>query len=345
MNILLIGGSYLLAALRKKGNTVIHCNHYPNSDLQLTHPVVWNRLASLLEARGFIPDACLYADDGNLPLLLDPQHLPCPTIFYSIDTYCNPWHVPYARTFDHIFVAQKDFLQLFTDENPEWLPLFCLENNIPQDFPERDLAVSFVGTLEHKNNPGRKPFLQKFNEYTPLVMRSGNYIPIFQRSRIVLNQTAFGEINFRCFEAMALGAALLMEKCANGMDELFHPGIDILPVFTRNDAAEAARIARIFLNHPAALERIAASGRELVLARHTDFVRAGAITDTATKLALEQAHLPRLNAMEKYEAYARTAFGMLAAELNAEQMKDYRDFFFAAATGKRYRPANGPYII
>ena len=63
---------------------------------------------------------------------------------------------------------------------------------------------------------------------------------------------------------MGLGAGLLMEKCGNGLDELFTPGENILPVYTRNDAAQAARIAAIFLERPAALEEIAKNGRELV---------------------------------------------------------------------------------
>ncbi|WP_368076627.1 glycosyltransferase [uncultured Desulfovibrio sp.] len=47
---------------------------------------------------------------------------------------------------------------------------------------------------------------------------------------MTLNQKAFSEVNFRCFEAMACGAALLMEQCGNGLDELFTPDEDISPI-------------------------------------------------------------------------------------------------------------------
>jgi hypothetical protein len=45
----------------------------------------------------------------------------------------------------------------------------------------------------------------------------------------VLNQTAFSEINVRCFEAMACGAALLTERGCRGMQDLFVEGETILP--------------------------------------------------------------------------------------------------------------------
>ena len=61
-------------------------------------------------------------------------------------------------------------------------------------------------------------------------MLSGNFYPILHRSRMALNQNAFSEVNFRCFEAMACGAALLMEQCGNGLDELFTPDEDISPI-------------------------------------------------------------------------------------------------------------------
>lgn len=334
MNILSLGLHVLNAPLRALGHTVLGANHAADADVQLEHPVVWQRLQQALSSAGFVPDAVLYVDNGNLPLVLDPYTIPCPTVYYSIDTYCNPWHVPYAHTFDLVCVAQKDFVPLFREDGQDarWLPLFCMQQGEGRPFAERQVPISFVGTLEHKNNPDRKPFLEAFNSLLPLRFHCGDFRPVFTDSKIVLNQTAFSEINFRCFEAMALGAALLMEKCENGMDELFSPGENILPAYPRNNAAEAARIAAIYLKRPRALAEIAANGRHLVITRHDAASRARTLLEMIDGLRAAQKHCLRLGAAQNFHGHARVAFAMLAAELTGEKWRPYRDFFLHRAT-------------
>lgn len=94
------------------------------------------------------------------------------------------WHLPYARGFDLVLAAQKDFLSLFTDEGlpAQWFPLFCRSVDEAAPFDARDIPVAFVGTLGHKNNPGREPFLRNFRALHPLVMRAGDFFPVFRRS-------------------------------------------------------------------------------------------------------------------------------------------------------------------
>lgn len=334
MNILILGLQVFSAPLRALGHAVIGANSAADADMPLEHPVVWQRIEQALQSAGFVPDAVLYVDNGNLPFLLDPYAISCPTVYYSIDTYCNPWHVPYAHTFDLACVAQKDFVPLFQEagQDARWLPLFSMLRGEERPFAERRVPVSFVGTLEHKNNPDRKPFLETFNSLLPLRFHCGDFRPVFADSKIVLNQTAFSEINFRCFEAMALGAALLMEKCGNGMDELFSPGENILPTYTRNNAAEAARIASIYLKRPRALAEIAANGRRLVTTRHDAASRARTLLEMIDGLRMTKKHSRRLGAIQSHHVHARVAFAMLAAELNGEKLRPYRDFFLDLAT-------------
>lgn len=329
MNILVIGLQFFESTFRSRGHNALNANYYPASDLVLKHPHTWQSIAKKLYDKGFEADFVLYVDNGNLPLLIDPHNIPVPSIYYSIDTYCNPWHVPYAHAFDMTLAAQKDFLSFFLNDgqNCDWLPLFCKAALCDIPAPQRNNPVSFVGTLGHKNNPQREPFLRAFNEYQPLNMLVGDFVPIFLASQIVLNQTAFGEINFRCFEAMGLGAALLMEKCGNGMEDLFIPGENILPLYTRNDAKEAARIASIYLKRPAALAEIAQNGRELVRSKHTEVVRAGKILEFADKLQAEKNHVKRLDQTRIFQRFTATAFGMLASELNGENWQPYRKLF------------------
>lgn len=340
MNIFVIGGDYLAQALRRLGAEVLCAGHQSGADLPISHPHAWKSLAARLQGAGFSPDVLLYVDNGNLPLLVNPADVPCPSIFFSIDTYCNPWQVPFGKAFDLTYVAQKDFLPLFLadGQNARWLPLFCRtgpgwEPAPAVPFLQRDIPVAFVGTIGHPNNPQRGPFLRVFRSRQPLLIRPGDFRPVFSRSRIVLNQTAFSEVNFRCFEAMAFGAALLMEKCDNGFEELFSPGRDILPAFERNDAARAAAIASDYLAMPDALAEIASSGRELALSRHSDTARAATVLADAAALSESGVAARRLASPDAARTGARTAFGMLASELDAERMQKYRDFFFSLAGG------------
>ena len=59
----------------------------------------------------------------------DSRTFPAVTIGYSIDSYCNPWHIPYGAAFDAVLAAQKDYVRLFEDtpvpRPSEWLPLFA----------------------------------------------------------------------------------------------------------------------------------------------------------------------------------------------------------------------------
>ena len=334
MNILVLGNGYFVAPLRALGQTVLHVHHSPGADVPLEHPSYCKPLLARLGNAGFVPELVIYADDGNLPLLVDPENLPCPSLWFSIDTYCNPWHMAWARGFDATLVAQKDFVAMFTSEGctAEWFPLFCagVEDEVP--FATRDIPVAFVGTMGHKNNPGRAPFLRAFRAQHPLVMLTGDFRTIFLRSRIVLNQMAFAEVNFRCFEAMACGAALLMEQCDNGLLDIFTPDVDILPPYPRGDAATAARIAAESLARPEHLADVAARGRELVGAKHSALARAQRLLELAAQLRENGSWQARLQQPGAHGRFVRTAFGIIASELNDPALAQVRTFYLQRAT-------------
>lgn len=332
MKILMLGNPYMAGALRKRGHAVLAANWHGSGQMLLGHPATAKNIWQKAHAAGFEPDLLLYQDDGNLPVLLDPENVPCPAIYYSIDTYCNPWHVGYAHGFDVILVAQKDFLSLFTREGMDarWFPLFNpREENYALDGGQRDVPIAFVGSLGHQNNPEREPFLKRFRRLQPLVMRQGAYAELFSRSLIVLNQTAFSEINFRCFEAMACGAALLTEQCSNGFEELFTPGENILPPYKRNDARAAADIACRYLARPQALAEIAKAGQEHVRLRHGPQARAATLEAIAAELVAEVKNRGDMAAQRRYSV--RSAFAMIALELTRPEMTAYRDFYLHAA--------------
>lgn len=176
MHIVLAGNAGLASGLRRAGHAVFTVGSMGDGfDLPLRHPVTASRLTERLAERSFAPDALVLADDGNVPAVVGLEALPYPLLFYSVDTFCNPWHVPFAHGFDRILAAQKDFIPLFTAEGhpAAWFPLYCRHVEPPQS-PEdwlaaRDIPVAFVGTLAPKNIPDRLPFLKAFRKLHPLI--------------------------------------------------------------------------------------------------------------------------------------------------------------------------------
>lgn len=334
MKILNIEGRYFVESLRNLGHEVLTVGHGQGYDAPLTEMLSLKGLVALMEERGFRPDLALWCDLCRPPLVLGLETLPCITIGFSIDQYCNPWHVPLSAGFDIMLAAQKDYLPMFQDprlpRRAEWFPLFCDPSRDLDPGLEREYPVGFVGTLDPPLNPGRKPFLDAFRRAAPLVLRQGDFRPVFARSRLVLNQCAVGELNFRIFEAMSCGAALLTEDCENGLRELFTPGEDLY-VYARGDAQGAARIAREALADPIALAELAAHGQAKVRSRHSALARAKRIVALAESALREGRQRWRHeNAALVREETAR-AFGMLAADLTLPLTPELRSHFTGLA--------------
>jgi len=335
MRILILGGPFLNRAFEALGCTVLNVGDKPSCDVHCSHPTSALKFLERAEGQGFTPDISLYCDSGNMPQFFDLEKLPCPSAFYSIDSYCNPWHIPFGHAFDKVFVAQKDYVELFTKSGipASWLPLFYCSARPHYQEQARDIPVVFVGNIDARNNPDRKLFLESFRRLHPLFVTRGDYVPIFNRSQIVLNQTAAGELNFRCFEAMACGAALLMEECANGLRDIFTPGEHILPTYARGDARQAAATAEAALGDPATLMRIAGQGRELVEQKHSDVHRAADILGVMKALLRDTPHLRRLlpETVSRRSALLASAYYFLAAELVQPQHAPHKDLFLRLA--------------
>lgn len=357
MNILLLESPRFLRVLQSLGCNVLYLGPHPSPDAragqQLTRMCHHRELTSILQARGFTPDAVLWCDHGYLPSVLGFEALPCPVIGLTIDDYCNPWHIPLSMGFDLVLVAQKDYVPLFEQDTApredtaprqgrqvgqvgqvrqvRWSPLFC-DADVDQDPGlARDIPVSFVGTLRPTNIPQRLPFLETFRKHAPLVMLQGRYVPVFARSHIVLNQTAAGELNFRIFEAAACGAAVLTEDTGNGLCDLFVPGETILPPYPRGDAAAAAAVARHWLDRPEDLRRIAQQGQALVLAEHTLQARARMLLDDIHHLSQTGAPAWRRQHQDQIRRSLATACGFIAAELTQPQFQKMQQTYLNLA--------------
>ncbi len=335
MNILNLDALYFVPALRKQGHSVVSAGFLEACDISSPYPCSVMTLYNKLKDAGFTPDAVLTADYGNLPLFFDMEELPCPSIFYSIDTFCNPWHVPLGYAFETVLVAQKDFVPLFTQEHMDahWMPLFAKEgidictHDPVRDMAQRDIPVAFVGTIKAKNLPEREPFLKMFQKLHPLILHQGAYQEIFNRAQIVLNTTAASELNFRCFEAMACGAALLMENCEHGLTDLFEVDTHLLPLYGRSDAIHARAIAKTALAAPQRLAHIALHGHDEVHKKHMDAHRARTIVNLMEELIRTQKQQERLAHLNERRRFISTAYAILGAELTAPHVRKHADFY------------------
>jgi hypothetical protein len=314
---------------RKLGHEVLSIGTTPDCDVTLAEPLSHKRFLDVLAGKAMQPDLIFWCDACQTPWVFGIETMPAVTIGYSIDQYCNPWHVPYSAAFDAVLVAQKDYVPLFcnapTSRPVRWMPLFCTPGRDRDQNLPRDIPVSFVGTFDGAVNPARRTFFDAFRRLAPLIATTGNYVPIYNRSRLVLNQSAAGELNFRLFEAMACGAAVLTEDVQNGLTELFTPDEDLF-LYRRGDAAHAAQTALAALDNPD-LPRIAASGRRKALAGHTVTERARTVLRLVQELAAAGAPQQRLARLASVRAEVQKAYAILATDEQLPLPSEQRQFF------------------
>ncbi len=274
MKILLLNQDWFSTELRLLGHEVITCGQATHLEHRLTIPVLHiNELLAQLPG-GFVPDRIVWLDDSSPVMILGLEDTPIPTIFYSVDTH-HHWelHSQLAHCFDHVLVAQKDYLHQFLPSGTPttWMPLWASRH--VERCSEKTTPVSFVGTMDERLNPKRVQFFNTLKEILPITIRQGNYWEIFPQADIVINQTVSSDLNFRVFEAMMCGALLLTEHSSNGLLEIFNDG-EHLVTYTAGDTKDAAEKARALLAAPDRMREIAHAGREEILKKHTPLHRA-----------------------------------------------------------------------
>ncbi|WP_027184331.1 glycosyltransferase [Desulfovibrio inopinatus] len=333
MRILNIDGLDFVPAFKQLGHDVLSIGTSPHCTVRLDEPMSLKRLQHILTSKQFKPDLVVWVDQCKPPQVLGLETLNAVIIGYTIDQYCNPWHQAYSSAFDMVLVAQRDYVDGFAKEFParpaKWFPLFC---NLTRDADQgisRDIPVGFVGTVTGSINIRRAPFLAQFKKHCPLVIKQGDYVPIFNRCRIVLNQSAAEELNFRIFQAMACGAVLLTEEAHNGLTELFTPGTHLL-TYPRDNAALAASIAKQALSNPKLMD-IAKAGRDRVRQRHSDVARAREIIAHATRLTQKDAPIKRLTALPSIRRRLATGFRILSLDDKLPLPQELRNFYIDLA--------------
>src|SRR5437867_5499812 len=270
-----VGNVHLVDPLRALGHEVIAAfEEYP----ALAVPGVPFDVRALWRRLPFAPDLLLVADTlGPQALPFGLEDVPVPRVYYAVDVHVNFfWQRYYARLFDLVLVAQKDYVPVFAAAGvpARWLPWGADE----RVFHERGLGrvhdLVFVGTVDPATRPKRAAVVEclrrrfglaTFGESVATRLSWDEMAAVFASSKIVLNEAILGDLNFRVFEAMACGALLVTERIDNGLFDLFTPD-EHLAVYGPDDLV--ARVTH-YVRADAERQRVAANGAHAVRERHT----------------------------------------------------------------------------
>ena len=269
------GREYFAGSLRDQGSRLlIHSYHEPRL-------FTW---ADVLAECGEAPQVLVLGDRSHPPPFLGLENFPCLTVFFSVDSHIHAWHPLYAQAFDACLVALKDHLPGFAQGRlgPQrllWTPAYALDpEHMPWTEASPEWDVLFVGTVNPETTPGRALFLGELGGVLPgLEVRQGNFLELFPKGRVILNVAERGDLNYRVFEALAMGKTLLTPRIGNGLLDLFEDGVHLL-TYEPGDAADCAAKARWLLDHPDEAEAMGRAGKKLVDKKHRASHRAAAFS-------------------------------------------------------------------
>jgi hypothetical protein len=206
-----------------------------------------------------------------------------------------------GHIFDHIYSAQRDFMPELQSRGitAEWMPLWA--SRIVDASSEKKYGATFVGNLNAKLNPERVAFFEALQQVVPIHIAHGEYWKIFPHAEVTVNQTVKGDLNFRVFEAMMCGSALLTERSENGLLDLFTDG-EHLRTYQKNDVLGAAEIIREMCQNVTETRRLADRGRQRILEAHLPIHRATVMNQCLK--SIQRRHVPArfLGAMANYSA-------------------------------------------
>lgn len=268
MKILIYNQNWFAAEWRAQGHDVITMGMANHLDVVLSKPLIHIDQALNEAGAGYRPDVIVVHDNSAPVALIGLNETDIPTLFYSVDIHHHVnYHKYLANLFDIMVVAQQDYLPLFQgiSEPPHWMPLWA--SRWVDAAPARDYDAVFVGNLDLKLNPDRVKFFEELQKRVPVLCTMGEYWNIFPFSEIVINQTVKGDLNFRVFEAMMCGSALLTERSGNGLFQLFNDGEHLVSYEKGNSTDAAEKITELLTNRTRARE-IAQAGREEILRKH-----------------------------------------------------------------------------
>ena len=332
-------GYHLERALRAQGHTATYVGLpcAERSGYEGATPI--NQIVAHLAEQ---PDLYLWIDPGTRYFPSGIEDLPIPTACYLIDVHLGRWREQAARFFDAVFIAQKDYLDIFRravgHDQVYWLPLAAASDVHRQLALPRVYDVGFVGNLAlaHRGTARArrlKLIAERFHTndfyrfYPPEEVGQ-----VYSQSRIVFNTSIASDVTMRVFEGTACGALVLTDSVANGLDELFEIGCEVITY--ANDADLLDKIA-YYLAHEDERAQIACTGHQRTQAQHTYAHRIQKIMDTISAPSFERlAPLRQAGRDERWAArrVVYTHLHMLDAILDEVRTAGYNPLRRAWAT-------------
>ncbi|UJX39505.1 glycosyltransferase [Desulfovibrio sp. JY] len=248
----------------------------------------WDDLTAFF---GFAPDALVYGDKSSAPFLLGLESYPCPTVFHCIDSHIHSWYPLYAQAFDLCCVSLGDHLPRFAAPRLDasrllWSPPFAAPADVPRE-AAKTLDMVFVGKDDPALTPFRSALLARLRQRFPgFASRTGDFRAIFPTARLVLNIAEGGDMNYRLFEALGCGCALVTPRIGHGQDRLFTDGKDFF-LYDQEDFEGLCALVDRLLADPARCRRVAASGLAKIDAGHRAVHRARAFADWFASQSLD----------------------------------------------------------
>ncbi len=247
----------------------------------------------LVHMAGFEPDVVIVADKSRPPFVLGMEHFPCFTIFYAVDTHIHSWYPYYAQAFDACIVSLKDHIPYFEQkrlpaERIVWSPAFAKENDTPSPHIVPHWDCLFVGTIHAQNTPKRKVFLENLQKQLGNVhCTQGNYVELFPQGKVIINHCEHGDLNFRVFEALACGAALVTPLLEHGFTDIFTPDKDVC-CYPLHQPEQAAQKITFLLEHDDFRKNLQEQGLATINAGHRASHRARNLSHFLESISAEE---------------------------------------------------------
>jgi hypothetical protein len=184
----------------------------------------------LTEVANFNPSLIIEREYNDDKALYEPVYRVFsdrPRLWWWIDSHVNyKQRIEYAKNFTHLFVAVSTNIERIKrdvgHDRVYWLPL-CWPLNFNQIIPnteKKEFEVSFIGRW--------KPewyFTERFacverlkKEYgnrTLIVTDYENMLSLVRRSKVNINYSVKGDLNFRVFETLGCGTELVTDVVPN----------------------------------------------------------------------------------------------------------------------------------
>ena len=217
------------------------------------------------------PNLFLWVESVNIFFPQNLSQLTCPKACYLIDSHLNlPQHLEWAKHFDYVFIAQKEYISDFKAAgiaHVYWIPLGADPVLMSPGDEERVYDIGFVGSVGIGSR--RETLLNKLAEEHNIHYERAFWdemVAVFRKSRIVFNNAVKNDLNMRFFEVMSTGACLLSDMTyGNGQEEMFIEGEDYIAY----DDSTITEVVSRYLPDQHLCEQMAQRGMRLILNAHT----------------------------------------------------------------------------